>query len=73
MIPWWKVGGSTEADFLLKKITNAVYLIYPVDKENVSSRRIPEKLGFFVFAEYKKAKDENTFLHIIEYRKYYNI
>lgn len=49
------------------------YLIYPVDKENLPSRRIPEKLGFSVFGEYKKAKDENTFLNIIEYRKYYNI
>lgn len=49
------------------------YLIYPVDKENAPSRRIPEKLGFSVFGAYKKAKDENTFLNIIEYRKYYNI
>lgn len=48
------------------------YLIYPVDKRNAPSRRIPEKLGFSVFGEYKKAKDENTFLNIIEYRKYYN-
>lgn len=49
------------------------YLIYPVDKDNIPSRRIPEKLGFSIFGEYKKAKDENTFLNIIEYRKYYNI
>lgn len=49
------------------------YLIYPVDEENIPSRKIPEKLGFSIFSAYKKAKDENTFLHIIEYRKYYNI
>ncbi|SDL69344.1 GNAT family N-acetyltransferase [Pedobacter antarcticus] len=49
------------------------YLIYPVDKDNAPSRRIPEKLGFSIFGEYKKAKDENTFLNIIEYRKYCNI
>ncbi|PTS93836.1 N-acetyltransferase [Pedobacter sp. HMWF019] len=47
------------------------YLIYPVDKENVASRRIPEKLGFSIFGEYKEAKDENTFFNIIEYRKHY--
>lgn len=48
------------------------YLAYPVDEQNLPSRRIPEKLGFSVFGAYKKPKDETTFLNIVEYRKYYN-
>lgn len=46
------------------------YLIYPVDKDNLASRKIPEKLGFSVFSEYTKPKAETGFLNIIEYRKY---
>lgn len=46
------------------------HLIYPVDKENIASRKIPEKLGFSIFREYQTIKDEDTFLNIAEYRKY---
>lgn len=45
------------------------YLFYPVDKNNHASRRIPEKLGFFVAASYEKKKNETDILHVVEYRK----
>ena len=32
------------------------YIIYPVDKENIRSRKIAEKLGFLPFETYKKKK-----------------
>ncbi|MBC9932311.1 GNAT family N-acetyltransferase [Chitinophaga qingshengii] len=47
------------------------YIIYPVDKENIRSRKIPEKLGFKEYETYTKQKDDSTDLNIIEYRKYY--
>lgn len=47
------------------------YIIYPVDSENIRSRKIPEKLGFKTFSTYSHQKDEQTKLNIIEYRKYY--
>ena len=46
------------------------YIIYPVDKENIRSRKIPEKLGFVPFKTYKKRKNDLIDLHIIEFRKY---
>ncbi|WP_428231437.1 GNAT family N-acetyltransferase [Flavobacterium sp.] len=46
------------------------YIIYPVDKENIRSRKIPEKLGFLPFETYKKKKNDLIDLHIIEFRKY---
>jgi len=50
---------------------NFEYILYPVDRENVRSRRIPEKLGFMVFKTYAEQKNELINLNIIEYRKYY--
>lgn len=46
------------------------YIIYPVDKENIKSKKIPEKLGFIPFETYKKKKNDLIDLHIIEFRKY---
>jgi RimJ/RimL family protein N-acetyltransferase len=48
------------------------YIIYPVDKNNIKSRRIPEKLGFEPYKSYNKYKNESVDLNIIEYRKYYS-
>jgi len=48
------------------------YILYPVDEQNISSRKIPEKLGFTPFKKYKKIKDSATDLNIVEYRKYYH-
>lgn len=45
-------------------------IIYPVDKENIRSKKIPEKLGFIAFTTYKKEKDDLIDLHIVEFRKY---
>ncbi|WP_165851756.1 GNAT family N-acetyltransferase [Chryseobacterium pennipullorum] len=47
------------------------YIVYPVDEQNIASRKIPEKLGFIPFKSYKKKKDSTTDLTIVEYRKYY--
>ncbi|MEA9414931.1 GNAT family N-acetyltransferase [Flavobacterium sp. PL02] len=48
------------------------YILYPVDEENIASRKIPEKLGFIPFKTYKKRKTDTIDLNIIEYRKYYS-
>jgi [ribosomal protein S5]-alanine N-acetyltransferase len=45
------------------------YLLYPVDKENLASKRIPEKLGFTAARSYIKRKSDTENLDIIEYRK----
>jgi ribosomal-protein-alanine N-acetyltransferase len=45
------------------------YLVYPVDKDNLASRKIPEKFGFFSSNIYEKKKSETESLNIIEYRK----
>jgi ribosomal-protein-alanine N-acetyltransferase len=46
------------------------YMVYPVDKENIRSRRIPENLGFIPFKTYKQKKSDSIDLNIIEFRKY---
>lgn len=48
------------------------YIFYPVDEENIASRRIPEKLGFSPYKKYQKNKGTSSYLNIIEYRKYYS-
>ncbi|UKB84618.1 GNAT family N-acetyltransferase [Chryseobacterium sp. MEBOG06] len=48
------------------------YIIYPVDQENIASKKIPEKLGFIPYKRYQKNKGTSSFLNIIEYRKYYS-
>lgn len=48
------------------------YTIYPVDEENIRSRKIPQGLGFEEFKRYLKPKNDIKNLNIIEYRKYYN-
>lgn len=47
------------------------YILYPVDQENIASRKIPEKLGFTPYKKYYKNKSSSSFLKIVEYRKYY--
>lgn len=43
-------------------------LIYPVDKDNYPSRRIPEQLGGRIFKEYDKKNLSGNTLHLLEYR-----
>lgn len=57
-------------DFLENNFTFK-YIFYPVDEDNIASKRIPEKLGFIPAKKYKKSKDAANDLTIIEYRKYY--
>lgn len=47
------------------------YILYPVDEENIASKKIPEKLGFNPVKKYTKYKNPHTDLTILEYRKYY--
>ncbi|KAA2217549.1 GNAT family N-acetyltransferase [Chryseobacterium sediminis] len=55
----------------LEKTFTFKYILYPVDEENIASRKIPEKLGFIPAKKYKKAKNHLIDLNIVEYRKYY--
>lgn len=43
-------------------------LIYPVDRRNIASRKIPEALGGIIFTEYDKKNLSGNILHILEYR-----
>lgn len=45
------------------------YLLYPVDKDNWISKKIPEKLGFIPTRTYEKKKSGTENLHIMEFRK----
>lgn len=49
------------------------YIIYPVDRRNISSCKIAESLGGVVKAEYKKENQSGNILDEIEYRIYKNI
>jgi [ribosomal protein S5]-alanine N-acetyltransferase len=44
------------------------YLLYPVDRANIASRRIPERLGGQIFREYEKTNLSGKVLHLVEYR-----
>jgi RimJ/RimL family protein N-acetyltransferase len=46
------------------------YLKYPVDRENIPSRRIPEKLGGEIEDEYDMITPDGRTLNIVEYRLY---
>lgn len=46
------------------------YLIYPVDKRNIPSRKIPESLGGLIAGEYKKTNQSGKVLQTLEYRIY---
>lgn len=48
------------------------YIAYPVDKDNISSRKIAESLGGVIEAEYPKENASGTILNIVEYRIYKN-
>ena len=46
------------------------YLIYPVDRRNVASRKIPESLGGVIEAEYEQTGAGGQALSLLEYRMY---
>lgn len=46
------------------------YLKYPVDRENVASRWIPETLGGDIEDEYDRVTPDGRMLNIVEYRIY---
>lgn len=49
---------------------NYEYIIYPVDKNNFASRRIPEFLGGKITREYKEVGQAGQQLNMLEYRIY---
>ena len=46
------------------------YLLYPVDKANIASRKIAEALGGKVWQEYEKTNLSGNVLNTLEYRIY---
>jgi [ribosomal protein S5]-alanine N-acetyltransferase len=44
------------------------YLIYPVDRDNYPSRRIPEGLGGVIVKEYDKKSLSGNILHLVQYK-----
>ena len=46
------------------------YLLYPVVKENIASRKIPESLGGKVTREFIKKKQSGEDMELVEYRIY---
>lgn len=46
------------------------YLLYPVDKANIASCRIPESMGGKIVKEYTKTGLSANILNIVEYRVY---
>ncbi len=67
-------GFGKESIFALKKWADKnlkyEYILYPVDKENIASRRIPETLGGKVFREYEEKNLSGNNLQLLEYRIY---
>jgi RimJ/RimL family protein N-acetyltransferase len=51
-----------------KKNTTATYLNYPVDRDNIPSRKIPESLGAEMGDSYEKKTPRGVILHTQEYR-----
>lgn len=47
---------------------NYEYLVYPVDRRNIPSRKIPERLGGTIFREFDKTNLSGRVLHMVEYR-----
>ncbi len=60
-----------EAIFALKKWAdeNIHYdsLLYPVDKDNIASRKIPESMNGKIFKKYNQKSKSGKVLHILEY------
>lgn len=69
-----KYGREAEAVTALKewldKNSSNKYIKYPVDKRNISSRKIAESLGGIIKAEYKKENMSGNILDFVEYRIY---
>jgi len=51
---------------------NYKYFDYPVDKENLASRKIPESLGGKIVREYQEKNQSGKILNLVEYRVYHS-
>ncbi len=76
---WIKKGahGNAYGKEAIKALKNWIdenldyeYALYPVDKNNIASRRIPEMFGAKVFREYQLNTPDGRLLNIVEYRIY---
>src|SRR3989344_3002706 len=43
------------------------HIVYPVDRDNIASRKIPESLGGVIHREYEKKNLSGNTLHTVEY------
>ncbi len=50
-----------------KQHTKATHLCYPVDKDNLPSRKIPESLGGIIMRAFDKLTPRGVILHTLEY------
>ncbi len=48
------------------------YILYPVDRRNIASKKIPEALGGKVISQYQKVNMSGNLLDTLEYRIYKN-
>ena len=48
------------------------YILYPVDRRNIASKKIPEALGGKVISQYQKVNMSGKLLDTLEYRIYKN-
>lgn len=53
-------------EFVLKNF-NFDYILYPVDRDNIASRKIPESLGGVLKKEYNEETQSGSILNIVEY------
>ena len=62
------IEGMTEVINFTKEYVTFEYIIYPVDRRNISSRNIPETLGGILTKTYKKKTESGKELDTLEYR-----
>lgn len=67
-------GYGREAITGIKQWIDAHYpydhLLYPVDRDNIASRKIPESLGGIIHDTYQKTTESEDTLNTVEYRIY---
>jgi RimJ/RimL family protein N-acetyltransferase len=61
-------GYGLETITALKEWAESKYLIYPVDRANIRSCKIPESLGGQIYREYEQINLSGKILYLVEYR-----
>ncbi len=69
-------GYGKDVVFALKKWADKnldyKYLLYPVDKDNIASRKIPESMNGEIFKKYNLKNKNGKVLHLLEFRIFKN-